>query len=118
MVLPREISGSIESIGLPHGHPGVMGLERSAKAILQMQGADCADPHAQMTWCRGSAPRVFSISGGPMANASRVSGMIQVLQTLPSPRCGAENQRLVARESGPCAGRSQARDGRGKGRSH
>src|ERR1700683_264207 len=33
-VLPREVSGSVQSIGLPHGQPGGMGLEKSAEAIV------------------------------------------------------------------------------------
>ena len=48
-VLPREVSGSVQSIGLPHGQPGGRKLEKSAEAIvaqpgeglnLLMQGAD------------------------------------------------------------------------------
>src|SRR2546422_6240067 len=33
-VLPREVSGSVQSIGLPHGQPGGMGPEKSAEAIV------------------------------------------------------------------------------------
>src|ERR1700682_694819 len=33
-VLPREISGAVQSIGLPHGQPCGMGLEKSAEAIV------------------------------------------------------------------------------------
>src|ERR1700693_1833383 len=33
-VLPREVSGSVQSIGLPRGQPGGMGLEKSAEAIV------------------------------------------------------------------------------------
>ena len=33
-VLPREVSGSVQSIGLPHGQPGGTGLEKSAEAIV------------------------------------------------------------------------------------
>src|ERR1700674_6139930 len=48
-VLPREISGSVQNIGPPHGQPGGRELEKSAEAIvaqpgeglnLPMQGAD------------------------------------------------------------------------------
>src|SRR5438876_6540464 len=33
-VLPREVSSSVQRIGLPHGPPGGMGLEKSAEAIV------------------------------------------------------------------------------------
>ena len=37
-VLPREISGSVQSIGLSHGQLGGMGLEKSAEAIVAQPG--------------------------------------------------------------------------------
>ena len=33
-VLPREVSGAVQRIGLPHGQPGGLGLEKSAEAIV------------------------------------------------------------------------------------
>src|ERR1700674_5941069 len=47
-ILPREVSGSVQSIGLPPGQPGGVGQEEAAEAIepkpgegpnLPMQGA-------------------------------------------------------------------------------
>ena len=37
-VLPREVSSAVQSIGLPHGQPGGMGLEKSAEAIVAGAG--------------------------------------------------------------------------------
>ena len=37
-VLPREVSGSVRNIGLPHGQPDGMGQEKSAEAILAQPG--------------------------------------------------------------------------------
>src|ERR1700739_1583221 len=37
-VLPREISGSVQNIGLPHGKPGGTGPEKSAEAIVALPG--------------------------------------------------------------------------------
>jgi hypothetical protein len=37
-VLPREISGPVQSNGLPHGQSGGTGLEKSAEAIVALPG--------------------------------------------------------------------------------
>src|SRR5260370_9565203 len=37
-ILPREISGPVQSIVLPHGQPGGRGSEKSAEAIVVQPG--------------------------------------------------------------------------------
>src|SRR5713226_117374 len=37
-VLPREVSGSVQNIGLPHGKPDGTGPEKSAEAIVAPPG--------------------------------------------------------------------------------
>src|ERR1017187_9875622 len=37
-ILPREISGSVQSIGLPHGQPVGKAPEKSAEAIVALPG--------------------------------------------------------------------------------
>src|SRR5260370_27728318 len=64
-ILPREISGPVQSIGLPHGQPGGRGSEKSAEAIvvqpgegpnLPMQGA-AVNFDERGAADRGNAPR-------------------------------------------------------------